>query len=336
MASKFVFTKAQKYKAKARIALMGTPGAGKTFSALSIATGLGKKIAVIDTENGSASKYSKDFDFDHCIMETYGPLELVEAIRSAEDAGYDVVIVDSLSHFWMGTGGALDQVDRAAKRSNSGNSFAAWRDVTPQQTKMIEQIIRCKAHIIVTMRSKTEYVLQDNGKGKMIPTKMGLAPIQREGLEYEADIVAEMNFANEMVVTKSRMKDLQGKVIMHPDHRLGEQIAAWCEGEEAPERPDNMREAGAEDAAARAPKAEPPRAEKKAPELRVLVADHKFAGVLVADLEPADHAQYIADLETAIADPSKASKADRMKAHKTLVEEAFAARSASEAAPATV
>lgn len=324
---KFTFEKAKKFKAKVRIALMGTAGAGKTFTALSIAEGLGKRIAVIDTENGSAAKYADQFEFDHCVMQTYAPLELVEAITSAEEAGYDVIIVDSLSHFWMGTGGALDQVDKAAKRSQSGNSFTAWRDVTPMQTKMVEKIIRCKAHIIVTMRSKAEWVLEENEKGKKVPRKIGMAPIQKEGLEYEADIVAEMSFANEMVVTKSRMKDLQGKIIMHPDQRLGQQIAAWCEGEDAPERPDNVRDATPADA----PKPDAPRAEKKAPELRVLIADHKHTGVLVADLNVTDHLHYIADLDDQLKDPSKEEKHGKIRAHKELVEAAYEKRQSDEA-----
>ena len=123
---------ATKKAAKLRLALVGPAGSGKTYSALAIATGLGSKIALIDTEHGSAALYADKFAFDTCNLETFSPDSYVEAIKGAEAEGYDVIIIDSLSHAWIGKDGALEQVDQATRRSGSKNSYFAWRDVTPK------------------------------------------------------------------------------------------------------------------------------------------------------------------------------------------------------------
>ena len=175
------FKPAVKHEAKARIALVGPSGSGKTFTALRIATGLGGRIAVIDTEHGSASKYADLFTFDVANLETFSPKAYCDAIASAVAAGYDVLVIDSLSHEWMGPGGALEMVDAASARSK-GNSYVAWRDVTPQHNRLIDTIIRADCHIIATMRSKTEYVLESHG-GKTAPRKVGMAPVQRDGMD---------------------------------------------------------------------------------------------------------------------------------------------------------
>src|SRR5688572_10982122 len=119
--AQITFTKATKKQAKARIALEGPSGSGKTYTSLLTAKVLGDRIAVIDTEHGSASKYADEFEFDTLAMDRYDPNVLIQALAAAAAAGYDVVVVDSLSHFWMGADGMLEQVDRAAKRSAGGN-----------------------------------------------------------------------------------------------------------------------------------------------------------------------------------------------------------------------
>src|SRR5690606_21534998 len=141
------FQKATKKSARLRMALIGVAGAGKTYTALSIAQNLGQKVAVVDTERGSASKYSDMFDFDVMEMESYGPKVYVDAIHAAEEAGYDVLIIDSLSHAWAGKDGALEMVDRAAKRAQSGNTFGAWRDVSPLHNQMVDAIVSSRIHI---------------------------------------------------------------------------------------------------------------------------------------------------------------------------------------------
>ncbi len=223
-----LFRKATKTQSRLRMALYGVSGSGKTYSALAIATGLGGKIALIDTERGSASKYASRFDFDVLEMQPpYSPARYVEAIRAAEAEGYNILIIDSLTHAWSGQGGALEMVDNAAKRSQSQNTYTAWRDVTPEHNKLIDAMVSSKCHIIATLRSKAEYVLEPNRNGKMEPKKKGMAPIQRDGLEYEFDVVGEMNADNELIVQKSRCEALSGQVVSKPNGQVSDMLRAW-------------------------------------------------------------------------------------------------------------
>jgi len=235
------FKRAQRAQRKARIGLIGPSGSGKTYTALMLAKGLAGssgRIAVIDTENNSAALYADEFEFDVLNLDTFSPEVYVRAIRAAEAAGYDVLIIDSLSHAWAGKEGALEQVDKAARRYQ-GNTYAAWRDVTPMHNALVDAMVRCQCHLIVTMRVKTEYVVEkDERTGKTTPRKVGLAPIQRDGLEYEFDIVADMDIDNNFIVSKTRYKPLTGAVINRPGVELGEQIRAWLEeGVAAPPAP---------------------------------------------------------------------------------------------------
>lgn len=221
------FIKATKSKSKARIALVGPSGSGKTYTALALASGLGSNIALIDTENGTASKYAHKFNFFALTLREFSPATYVEAIHEAEKAGFDVLIIDSLSHAWMGKGGALEMVDKEAARSTSSNSFAAWRKVTPHHNALVDALVQCSIHLIVTMRSKTEYVLQANERGKIEPRKVGLAPVQRDGLEYEFDIVADIDLDHNLVVSKTRCEELDGVVVHKPDAKMADTIKAW-------------------------------------------------------------------------------------------------------------
>ena len=223
-----IFHKATKTQKRLRLSLYGVSGSGKTYSALALAKGLGGKVALIDTERGSASAYANLFTFDTLEMPPpYTPAAYVAAIKAAETEGYDICIIDSLTHAWSGAGGALEMVDNAAKRNSGGNSYAAWRDVTPEHNKLIDAIIGSKCHIIATMRSKAEYVLEVNERGKSVPKKKGMAPIQRDGMEYEFDVVAEMTSDNEMVIQKTRCPELAGQVIAKPNGATSATLRAW-------------------------------------------------------------------------------------------------------------
>jgi hypothetical protein len=227
------FHKATKKASRLRLALVGPSGSGKTYTALQIASNLGKRIAVVDTERGSASKYSDIFDFDSVEPERFGPLDYVNLIHMAEQAGYDVLIIDSLSHAWTGIGGALEMVENSSKRGQGGggNSFTAWRDVTPQHNEMVDAIVSARLHVIATMRVKTEYTME-SVNGKMVPRKVGLAPIQRAGIEYEMDVVCDMDQDNNIIVSKTRCPALNGQVF----HKRGDQVARilsdWLGGSE--------------------------------------------------------------------------------------------------------
>lgn len=242
------FKKAVKYGSKLRLALAGPSGAGKTFTALTLASALagGKPVAVIDTERGSASKYAltKDgqgFDFDVMELTNYHPQNYINAIHEAEQAGYAVLVIDSLTHAWNSIGGVLEIVDNAAKKSQSKNTFNAWGEGTKIQNQLIDAITRSNMHIICTMRSKTEYVIEQIN-GKNMPRKIGMAPIQRQDIEYEYDVYAEMTIENTMLVQKSRCSELSGAVIEKPGAEVAAILDAWLAGDPAPERAHTLAE----------------------------------------------------------------------------------------------
>jgi hypothetical protein len=187
------FKKATRTKAKLRLALIGPSGSGKTYSALEIAKGLGGKIAMLDTERGSGSLYADRADYDVLeLSPPYTPAKYVEAIKAAEAAGYTTLIIDSLSHAWAGEGGILDIHDSATRSARSANGYMAWKDVTPQHEKIVNAILGSSLHIIGTVRTKTAYEIVEDDRGKKAPKKIGLAPIQRQGLEYEFTVVLDL------------------------------------------------------------------------------------------------------------------------------------------------
>jgi hypothetical protein len=245
----FTFTTATKERAKARIALIGPTGSGKTYTALVTATGLGGRIALVDTEHGSAAKYADEFAFDTLPLTVFRPTTLVDVLAVAAHEGYDVVIVDSLSHFWSGTGGMLEQVDDAAKRAGGGGSFAGWKEARPQERAMIDALLAYPGHLIVTMRTKTEYVVESDERGRKVPRKVGLKPEQREGIEYEFDIVGDLDQENTLVISKSRAKPLSGVVFHKPGPEFAEAVFNWLEaGKPARSVPEYVTAATAPDA----------------------------------------------------------------------------------------
>ena len=236
------FQKAVKYGSKLRLALAGPSGSGKTYTALTLACALAgdKQVAVIDTERGSASKYARTkdgqgFDFDVMELTNYNPKFYIEAIHEAEQGGYAVLVIDSLTHAWNSVGGVLEIVDNAAKKSQSKNTFNAWGEGTKIQNQLIDALTRSPLHIIVTMRSKTEYVIEQVN-GKNTPRKIGMAPVQRADIEYEFDVYAEMTIENTMIVQKSRCSDLSGQVVEKPGAEVAAALDAWLAGEPAPDR----------------------------------------------------------------------------------------------------
>ena len=230
------FQKAERRKAKLRLALCGPSGSGKTYSALKLASGMGGRIALIDTENGSGSLYSHLCDYDVSdITPPFTVEKYISAIKEAETAGYDVLIIDSLSHAWAGQGGLLEEVDKRAASSRSHNSYAAWRDVTPMHNKLVDTILQAGLHIIVTMRSKTAYEMEKGSDGKVQPVKKGLAPIQRDGLEYEFTVVLDIDNEKHLAQAgKDRTGLFDGK-IFQPDEQTGAELIQWLDsGADAP------------------------------------------------------------------------------------------------------
>ena len=230
-----MFKQAVKHEAKLRLAIAGPSGSGKTYTALAVGTALGK-TAVVDTEHGSASKYADIFNFDTLHLSApFHPDRFTEAIQAAGQGGYDVIILDSLSHAWNGSGGALELVEQFS-RKYKGNSYAAWGDVTPIQNRLIESIVGADIHVIATMRSKQDYILVEGKNGKTAPQKVGMAPIQRDGFEYEFDVFLDMDIDNNGVVSKTRCSALTGQVISKPGEQLANTLKEWLVGEPTPVR----------------------------------------------------------------------------------------------------
>jgi len=228
------FRRAVKHGAKLRFAVCGPSGSGKTYTLLTLATELGGPIALLDTEHGSASKYADIFDFDVLQLDSYDPLRLIELIDAAAERPYRVLCIDSLSHFWIGKDGELEKVDRAARRMQSPNSFAAWKQVTPIHNALIDKIISAPLHVLVSMRSKTEWILDRDDRGKTVPRKVGLAPVMRDGIEYEFDVCGEMDQENTLQVTKSRCPKLSGGVFPKPGRELADVLKEWLGADTAP------------------------------------------------------------------------------------------------------
>jgi hypothetical protein len=225
------FQKAEKSASPLRLALCGGPGAGKTWTSLALASGLSDHIALLDTEHGSARKYADDFDFDVCELESFHPQHYIDGMVTAYNGGYDVLIIDSLSHAWAGKDGALELVDRASA-TGKDNRFTAWRHVTPLHNKLVDTMLRLPIHLIVTLRTKVAYVIEEDARGKHVPRKVGMAPIQREGCEYEFDVIGELH-NTVLTISKTRLRFLQGLVLesdprdpITPGRQLGRRIAA--------------------------------------------------------------------------------------------------------------
>ena len=217
------FTKAKRTNAKLRLAITGTAGSGKTYGALLIAKGLEGKIAVIDTECGSASLYSHLVDFDVCnLTPPFDPRRYVNIIHEAENAGYNVIIIDSLSHEWNGEGGCLDIQAKIAATKYRGNTYAAWRDVTPLHDSLIQAILAFPCHIIATIRSKTDTIINDNRQVQ----KVGLAPVQREGTDYEFTTVLDISQNHMATVSKDRT-GVFNDTPFHITPQIGERLLEW-------------------------------------------------------------------------------------------------------------
>jgi len=223
------FKKAERKESHLRIALSGPSGSGKTYSALLMAKGLGSKsIAVIDTERGSASLYSDLVDFDTLeLTAPFTPQRYIDAIKLTVSGGYDTLIIDSITHEWNGSGGCLEMVDVASKTKFKGNSYMAWSSVTPKHNAFLEAILQSPLNVICTLRSKHEYVITENAKGKSAPQKVGMAPVQRDGIEYEFTAVLDLSVPDHYaMVSKNRTSVLSSQPFII-DESIGEGLKGW-------------------------------------------------------------------------------------------------------------
>ncbi len=230
------FHQAERRMSKLRLAIAGPAGTGKTYSALLIAFGMeaqsskpkaqGARIALIDTERGSGDLYAHLGEYDVCsIAAPFEPEKYIAAIQAAEEAGYGVIIIDSLSHAWSGEGGILDIQGHIADRN--GNSWTAWRKVTPRHNQLVEAMLQSPCHIIATMRSKMEYA-QVAENGKTTVKKLGMEPIQRNGMEYEFTLFLDLDIGHLAMATKDRTTLFDGK-FFKPSQETGQSLMAWLE-----------------------------------------------------------------------------------------------------------
>ena len=218
--------KATRRKAKIRLGLSAVSGGGKTYSAILIAKGLTGnpgKIAIIDTENGSADLYAHLGEFNVLPLSApFTPERYIEAIRTCERAGMEVIIIDSISHEWDGKGGCLEIVE------NLGGRYQDWGKVTPRHQAFIDAILHSPSHIITTVRRKQDYeMIKDGNKVKI--EKAGLKEITREGFEYELTINLELDIRHQATASKDRTNLFMGKAAFIPSDKTGEIIADWCE-----------------------------------------------------------------------------------------------------------
>ena len=226
-----MFKKAERKQAKLRLALAGPSGSGKTYSALLLAMGLGGRIAVIDTEHGSASLYADIADFDVLELHApYTPERYIDAITCAEQAGYEVLIIDSYSHEWTGSGGCLEANEQLAHQKFRGNTWAASNETTPRHRKLTDTILTSSLHIICTMRSKTETV---QGEGKKI-LKLGMKSEQRDGTDYEFTVVLDLTHdGHTAMASKDRTKLFDQPELIGIE--TGERLLTWLNSGVSPE-----------------------------------------------------------------------------------------------------
>ncbi len=232
--SEIKIRKAERAQSKLRIGLAGPSGAGKTMSALKLARGIvgpEGKILMIDTERGSGDLYAHLTEYDIISLQPpYAPKKYVEAIEAGEDAGYDAIIIDSLSHAWSDEGGLLDQAD---KLSSGGNRFTVWASLTPQHRNLVNGMLNSDAHIIATVRSKQEYAMENDAKtGRASVRKLGMAPVQRDGMEYEFTTMFDIEQNHSAHASKDRT-DLFKEEVFIITENTGERLISWLkEGKE--------------------------------------------------------------------------------------------------------
>lgn len=216
---KFEFVPAEKSQLKARVLISGAAGSGKTIAALELASALGNRVAVIDTENGSAALYSDKYKFEMLNLQPpYPPEDFVQAIKVAENSGFDVIVVDGITPEWSGSGGCLDL------HTKLGGRFQDWAKVTPRHRSFIQKILECSTHIICTCRSKQGYAMDEQSKKV---TKLGMAPEQRDGLDYEMTLVFNIiNQTHLAEATKDRTGLFDGKQFLISKN-TGLEILEW-------------------------------------------------------------------------------------------------------------
>lgn len=221
-----MFKPAERVETRLRACLTGPSGSGKTWTALLLAKGIGGRWALIDTENRSAALYADRFSFDVCQIDSpYTVDKYLAAMKAAGEGEYVGMIVDSASHQWAGEGGILDRKEKLD--AHGGNSFTNWGKVTPEHERFRAALLHPRIHLIATLRSKVAYVLEEDKRGKQVPRKVGMAPIQREGMDYEFDLVLDLDLKHHAMASKDRTGLFDSSAPFLPTEETGRQIITW-------------------------------------------------------------------------------------------------------------
>lgn len=233
--------KATRKKVKLRLNLSAPSGAGKTYGALLLAKGLvgsWDKIAVIDTENGSASLYEHLGDFNVIdLAPPFSPERYMDAIDACVSGGMEAIIIDSSSHEWSGPGGCLEINEKLAQARYRGNTWSAWNETTPRHDAFVQKVLHCEVHIITCTRSKMETIMGEDKKIK----KVGMKDIQRDGWEYELTVSLSIDRDTHMTVaSKDRTELFEGKEPFKITEQTGLMIKDWCDKGIVPEKPKEV------------------------------------------------------------------------------------------------
>lgn len=257
------FKPATRRRTLLRLAIAGPSGSGKTYTGLRVGTLLAATtklgLGVIDTEHGSAEKYADQFAFEHLVLGNFNPRYYIDAIAAAAATKrFSVLLIDSLSHAWGGTGGVLDQVDRYSS-SHRGDNFGGWRETRPLQRDLVEAMLAAPMHIIVTMRTKQAYAMEkDEQTNRNVVRKLGLKPEQADGIEYEFDIAGEIDIDHRLTISKSRASTIADKDYLFPGEELVGDLVKWIGSRPPAEEPAPAPAAAPAAAPAPVGDAEPP------------------------------------------------------------------------------
>lgn len=249
MATGLVLKKAQRRKAFLKVGISAPAGAGKTAGSLLMAYGMMKKkhpslsdaqlwekVAIIDSENGSGELYvHADIGGTHIgeylaitLEAPFTAEKYISAIEMCEQNNVEVIIIDSTTHLWSGEGGLLEKQNTIVAKSKSGNSYTAWREVTPDHNRFVEKMLQANAHVIATIRSKMEYVQEKDEQGNTRVKKIGLKPVQRDGMEYEFTLFLDIDENHRAVASKDRTSLLDGKLFTVTP-KIGMDLMTWLE-----------------------------------------------------------------------------------------------------------
>jgi hypothetical protein len=234
-----MFKEGMREQARLRVAIDGPAKSGKTTTAIRLAVAIGQRFAVLDSEHKKALYHvGQTYDgvicnFLHHAMTDFSPMSYTACINTAAQNGIATLVIDGLSPAWDGIGGVLEMHDESEER----NQFAAWKTPSKVHRRLVEAILTYPGHVIVTLRSKIDYVLETDAKGRQVPRRVGLKPIQRPDLEYEFDVLATMDVDHFCAITGSRCPPMDGQQGQKPGKAFWQPLLTWLETGEVADVP---------------------------------------------------------------------------------------------------